>query len=148
MWENGIQFLSSELRGPGEYIPYFPFTQPYWYKDDGYPKLLELPGHDWHDPAVVGLTPPRLVPWPPVFPWGYPSKLPKNAREEFEVYKPAMDYSVDNKLFYYSPVLHPWSIYMFDKKCEIVDLLLSHAKRRDMRITSYYDIWKSMSQKQ
>ncbi|GAH02081.1 unnamed protein product, partial [marine sediment metagenome] len=48
LWDNGVRFLGSDGVGPPEAIMPAPFTQSYWYKKEGFPKLLELPVTGWH----------------------------------------------------------------------------------------------------
>ena len=136
LWRNGIRFVSSDLRGRLDTLP-APFTQPYWYEEDGFPQLLELPGHDWHDNVLKGYG---SVPafWPPIFPWGLPSKPPETPEEEFEkVYRHSIDYAIEQDLTYYSPIMHPWSIYRFSKEAKTIDLILSYAKERGMEFLTY-----------
>ena len=143
LWRNGIRFVSSDLRGRLDTIP-APFTQPYWYKDDGFPELLELPGHDWHDNVLKGYG---VVPafWPPIFPWGLPSKPPETPEEEFEkVYRHSIDYAIEQNLTYYSPIMHPWSIYRFNKEAKTIDLILSYAKERGMELLTYRRMYERL----
>jgi peptidoglycan/xylan/chitin deacetylase (PgdA/CDA1 family) len=143
LWRNGIRFVSSDLRGRLDTLP-APFTQPYWYKEDGFPQLLELPGHDWHDNVLKGYG---AVPafWPPIFPWGLPRNPPETPEEEFEkVYRHSIDYAIEQDLTYYSPIMHPWSIYRFNKEAKTIDLILSHAKKRGMEFLTYRRMYERL----
>lgn len=143
LWRNGIRFVSSDLRGQLDTIP-APFTQPYWYEADGFPQLLELPGHDWHDNVLKGYgSVPAL--WPPIFPWGLPNRPPKTPEEEFEtVYRHSIDHAIQQKLGYYSPIMHPWSIYRFNKEAKTIDLILSYAKRLGMEFLTYRQMYERL----
>jgi len=112
LWRNGIKFLSADLRGPGDILP-SSLKEPFWYADEGFPKLLELPGHSWHDNVLKGYTEhPIIWPSPPGF--SYPPRPPRTAQEEFEVYRREIDYAIEVGFTYYSPVLHPWSLCRID----------------------------------
>ena len=144
LWRNGIRFVSSDLRGELDTIP-APFTQPYWYKEDGFPELLEMPGHDWHDNVLKGYG-SVPTPWPPIFPWGLPNKPPETSEEEFEeVYKHSIDYAIEQNLTYYSPITHPWSVYRFNKEAKTIDLILSYAKERGMEFLTYKQMYERIA---
>ena len=55
----GFEFVSAQARSPGGSIP-APLQDPYWYDECGYPDLLEMPGHSWHDNILTGQTPGDL----------------------------------------------------------------------------------------
>lgn len=146
LWKNGIRFVSSQLRGPSDTIP-GPLTQPYWYEEEGYQGLLEMPGHDWHDCVLIPYVKPFLTLWPPIVPGGLPSQPPTTPKGLFQVYRPSFDYAVQNNLLYYSPVFHPWSIYRFDRKARIVNILLRYAKKQGMETKSYYAVYPELKTK-
>ncbi|HIE08528.1 MAG TPA: hypothetical protein EYP65_01610 [Armatimonadetes bacterium] len=136
LWRNGIRYLSSDLRGPGDLLPSPVEKTPFWYDEEGFPDLLELPGHSWHDNVLKGITPHPIL-WPPPPGNFYPQRPPRTPEEEFEVYKHELEYALDKGLPYYSPVLHPWSIGKVDKSMRLVDLLLSHAKGLGIPIMNF-----------
>ena len=57
--------LAAEPRGAAA-----PLTQPFWFSDDGFPELLEISAHAWHDNILTGQPSPMA--WPPALPWGLP----------------------------------------------------------------------------
>jgi len=126
IWTAGYRYVRSVGKGPFQTVP-APLTQPFWYDADGYPDLLELALHAWHDNILGGQ--PFTAHWPPVLPWGYPSKMPATAQEIYEVYAPGIDHIAKNDLTTYIPCFHPWSIYRADKNARHIGLLLGHAKR-------------------
>lgn len=144
LWENGIRFVSSDLMGPFDTVP-APLTQPYWYKKDGFPELLELPGHDWHDNVLKGYAKVPTL-WPPIFPWSIPQRIPETSEEEFGIHKPSIDYAIEQKLIYYSPVFHPSTIYRFDPEAGTIDLLLRYAKKKEMQISTYYEMYERIKE--
>jgi peptidoglycan/xylan/chitin deacetylase (PgdA/CDA1 family) len=126
LWEAGYRYVRSVGMGPGESMP-APLTQPYWYAQDGYPDLLELGLHAWHDNILTGQ--PGRVSWPPILPWGYPSQMPCTPEEAYQAYAPGIDYVVERGLLTYIPCIHPWSVYRLDRGARHVELLLTHAQK-------------------
>ncbi|PJB62216.1 MAG: hypothetical protein CO095_19025, partial [Armatimonadetes bacterium CG_4_9_14_3_um_filter_58_7] len=53
LWDSGARYISTDGRGPGGTIP-SPLTQPYWYAEQGFPTLLELPAQDFHENVLKG----------------------------------------------------------------------------------------------
>lgn len=127
VWEAGYHYLRSVGLGPFDSVP-APLTQPFWYTQDGYPDLLEIALHAWHDNHLTGQ--PGVAHWPPVLPWGYPAREARTAQEAYEAYAPGIDYIAEHNLLTYVPCMHPWSIYRLDPGASHVEMLLLHAQRR------------------
>jgi len=140
-----VPFVSSDARGPQETIP-APLTEPYWYDDDGFPGLLELPAHDWHENVLKGHSPVPCA-WPPLLPWGYPSQAPRTPEEEFEVYRKGLHGAAERGMTYYSPPMHPWSIYRFNPEARTVALILEEVARIGMPITTFSAIHRELREK-
>jgi hypothetical protein len=104
-----------------------PLTQPFWYERDGYPDLLEIPLHGWHDNHLTGQ--PYVTHWPPILPWGNPTHVATTALEAYQACAPGIDYLVQNNLLTYVPGFHPWSIYRLDQQAKHIELLLQHAQK-------------------
>ncbi len=138
LWNAGYRYVRSIGMGPFNTIP-APLTQPFWYADDGYPDFLELGLHAWHDNVLSGQ--PFAVHWPPLLPWGYPSKMPETAHEMYAAYAPGIEYIVNNNLMTYVPCFHPWSVYRVDRKALHIELLLTHAMQR-MQVLSCTEFYK------
>ena len=122
----GYRYVRSVGKGPFDTSP-APLTQPFWYAEEGFPDLLELGLHGWHDNILSGQ--PFVTYWPPLFPWGYPSRMPVSAWEMYQALAPFLEHTVQEKLLTYVPCFHPWSIYRVSPKALHVDLLLTHARR-------------------
>lgn len=139
LWNAGYRYLRSVGLGPFNTIPAL-LSQPFWYADDGYPEILEIGLHAWHDNVLTGQ--PFVVHWPPILPWGYPDKVAETAQEVYAAYAPGIDYVVNNNLTTYVPCFHPWSIYRIDKHALQIELLLTHAAQRMdvVSCTQLYDI--------
>ena len=138
LWKSGYNYIRSVGKGPFDTSP-APLTQPFWYSEEGYPELLELALHGWHDNILSGQPFPTY--WPPIFPWGYPSKMPETPYEMYEVFAPFIDHCVSNDILTFVPCFHPWSVYRVDKKAVHLDLIFTHAKRY-MEVVSCSGIYK------
>jgi peptidoglycan/xylan/chitin deacetylase (PgdA/CDA1 family) len=143
--ELGVPFVSSDARGPMETVP-SPLTEPYWYDEDGFPGLLELPAQDWHENVLKGHNPVPCM-WPPVLPWGYPSQPPQTPEEEFAVYRASLHGVAEMALTYYSPPMHPWSIYRFNTEARTVALMLEEVRRIGMPVTSFSAVHRDLRAK-
>jgi len=126
VWEAGYRYVRSAGLGPFDSVP-APITQPFWYTQDGFPDLLEFGLHAWHDNHLTGQ--PCVSHWPPVLPWGLPSKMAQTAQEVYQAYAPGIDHIAEHDLLTYIPCLHPWSIYRVDRQAKQIELLLSHAQK-------------------
>jgi len=144
IWDSGGRYVSTDGRGPGGTIP-APLTQPYWYAEQGFPDLLELPAQDFHENVLKGY---QHVPayWPPILPWGLPNRPPTTPEEEFAYFRQGLDYAVEHGLAYYRTYFHPWSVYRFNREARTIDLLLAHARQIGMEITSCTKYYRHLAQ--
>ena len=143
LWNAGYRFIRSVGKGPFDTVP-APLTQPFWYVQDGFADMLELGLHAWHDTVLTGQ--PFVTHWPPVLPWGFPSKVPETPKDVYEAYAPGIDYIVENNFLTYVPCFHPWAVYRVDKKAFHIGLLLTHAKRKT-ELVSCSTIYKTIKHK-
>ncbi len=143
--ENGFRFIRSDGRGPAETVP-APLTQPYWYAEEGFADLLEIPLQYWHDNVLKGYTAVATA-WPPVVPWGLPEAPPETPEEEFAVWRLGAEYVVDQGLRIYMPTLHPWSIYRMDPEARTIELLLDHVRGVGMEIVSCREVYERARQR-
>ena len=132
--ESGARYVSTDGRGPGGTIP-SPLTQPYRYAAQGFPDLLELPAQDFHENVLKGY---QQVPayWPPILPWGLPNRPPTTPEEECAYFRLGLEYCAAHGVPYYRTYFHPWSIYRFHREARTIDLLLEHARRIGVEVTS------------
>ena len=142
MWEAGYRYVRSVGKGPKSTLPAL-LDQPFWYAQDGFPELLETPSHAWHDNILTGQ--PATVHWPPLLPWPYPTKMPRDAQGVYQAYTPGIDYCVQHGLLYYLPIFHPWSIYRIDEQAAQIAMLLDHARQK-MEMTSCSQIYHHIHQ--
>ena len=81
VWEAGYRYVRTLSWQANNAAP-APLTQPFWFSGDGFPELLEISAHAWHDNILTGQ--PATAAWPPALPWGYPARLPTTAREVYD----------------------------------------------------------------
>lgn len=136
----GMEYISTQLRGPYETIP-SPFRDAFTYADDGFPELWEFPTHGWHDNVLKGLTGHPTM-FPGIYPFALPPKPVETPREDFEAAKPWVDYAIEQGLTYVGLCYHPWSLYQFDKECGTIDLMLAYAKGIGMEGVSYTELYR------
>ena len=141
LWEAGYRYVRTLSWQPNNVAP-APLTQPFWFSDDGYPDLLDISAHAWHDNILTGQPSPMA--WPPALPWGYPSRLPTTGRDGYEAYAPGIEYARDHGFLTYDPCFHPWSIYRVDKGAAQIDLLLQHARRAGLTLASCIDVYRHL----
>ena len=141
VWEAGYRYVRTLSWQPNNMAP-APLTQPFWFADDGFPELLEISAHAWHDNILTGQ--PAATAWPPALPWGYPPRLPTTAREVYEAYAPGIEYTRDQGLLTYSPCFHPWSVYRVDQGAAQIDLLLQRARRAGLTLAACGDVYRRL----
>lgn len=147
IWDCGVRFFSSDLRGPGDSIP-AGLVQAYWYDEEGFPDLLELPGHGWHDNVLKEFGAPfrLMLPWPLVVQWGIPNRPVQTPEEEFEVQKVWIDRAITLNLDYISLVYHPHSIYRMSEDCRVIQLLMKYVLDRGMPTMTYRQLYEHYRQ--
>lgn len=143
IWKNGIRFVSTDGCGIYDTFP-APFNQPYWYENNGFPGILEIPSQGWHENVLKGYNQYTGI-WPLDLPWleKHPSEPPKTPEEEFAIHKRWLDYAIQNDLVF-SPYEHPWSVYRFNPEARTIHLILSYAERNDMEIMTYLDLYEKL----
>ena len=141
--EADIKYFSSDLRGPADSIP-AGLVQAYWYDIEGFPELLEMPGHGWHDNVLKakGGGTWLSLPWPSVLSWGVPNRPPQTPEEEFAVQKVWIDRAVAEGLDYISLVYHPHSIYRMSTQCRTMELIMQYLQDVGMPTTTYSELYK------
>ncbi|HOM81060.1 MAG TPA: polysaccharide deacetylase family protein [Armatimonadota bacterium] len=140
--ECGVRYISTYLRGPADSIP-SGLQQAHWYTEDGFPNLLELPGHGWHDNVLKGPRSSMLcLSWPPVLSWGIPNRPVRDPEEELAVQRVWYERAFSLGLDYISLVYHPHSVYRQSPDCQIIDLLIRLVKSMGLPTTTYTDLYR------
>lgn len=137
------QFVGSDGSGPPEQPMPALFTQPYWYAEDGFPDLLELPLNGWHCNKLFN-TGGQNDNWQPAPGWPDGTileKLPETVEEGFQARAKELQHAIDNDLIY-TPSLHPWSIYRFDPELEHLDRLIEMAKENDVPVLNAMQLYE------
>jgi peptidoglycan/xylan/chitin deacetylase (PgdA/CDA1 family) len=135
LWEEGYQFIGTDgMDARGFPFP-APMTQPYWYTEDGFPDLLEIPITGWHCNALFNSGHQNNNWQPaPAFPDGsILETLPVTVEEGFAARKREFDYAIVHGLIY-APCMHPWSVYRFDPELKHLDWLIQMAKDNHLQV--------------
>lgn len=116
----GIRFVSSFGRNEQGGQP-TPWVQPYTYREEGYPHILEIPFQFWLD-----------VLWYDTYGW--------DRWEEFKaVLKKTVDYVAERNLVW-GTCFHEWVLVKNrEPKTRVVENFLRYAKEREVPILSYRD---------
>jgi len=143
LWDEGYRFIGTDGEGPPEQPMPAPFTQPYWYAEDGFPGLLEEPVTGWHCNMLFntggqsdGFQPHAGFPDGSIL-----EKLPATIEEGFAARAKEFQYAMDNRLVY-APANHPWSLYRFDPKMTHLDKLIEMAKANDVPIVNCKQLYE------
>jgi len=147
--EEGYRFVGSDGEGPPERPMPAPFTQPYWYADDGFPDLLEEPITGWHCNMLFNTGGQSDNFRPQV---GFPDgsvleKLPATIEEGFAARAKEFQYAIDHGLIY-APAYHPWSIYRFDPEMAHMGRLIDMARANDVPILNCRQLYAHCNEKE
>ncbi|MHA1697384.1 MAG: hypothetical protein ACTSWN_00935, partial [Promethearchaeota archaeon] len=119
----GIRFIRSYGRNERSFNPVPLDVQPFFYKEQGFPDLLECPVQGWQDCI-----------WRDRFGW--------KANWEKQVYMD-LDY-ISEKGLYLGLVQHDWSSIKADKKMDKTAAIIDYALKRNLVIEHYLDFYKRM----
>jgi len=134
--EAGLEYVSSDARGPGDSLP-APLKLPYTYADDGHPELWELPVHGWHDNVLKGFARDiAFIPYPPGEPWHIPPKPPETPEEDAAHHLLWVDKAAEADLPFVSLALHPWSLIRFDPEVRELDIIFDGCAERGVAVVS------------
>ncbi|MFP6901811.1 MAG: polysaccharide deacetylase family protein [Opitutales bacterium] len=143
LWEQEYQFIITDGVGPPEQPMPAPFTQPYWYANDGFPQLFEVPVTGWHCNLLFN-TGGQSNGWQPApgFADGtILEKLPATVDEGFQARKKEFQYAIDNNLVY-SPAMHPWSVYRLDPELNHLEWLIEMAREEGIPIMNCRQLYE------
>lgn len=143
--EAGLEYVSTVLWGPDFTLP-APLLQSFTYRDAGFPGLREFPSHGWHDNVlrgqlrVWGIDHLRLLSFPPILAKAVPCDAVKTPEEEFAIYRYLIEKALEEKLEYVSFIMHPWSLFLFDKKMKIIEMTMRFVRERGMEICTFGEL--------
>lgn len=122
LWDEGIRYLRSDGRDANDWQP-GPMTQPYWYTHTGYPDMLEMCTHGWHDCLVRG----HILGWHDL--QGY-----------VDVVTPYLDRAAEEDAVF-SLCAHDWSSIREDPELWHMEQIIGYARDRGLRIRTYHDYY-------
>ena len=141
--EQGYQFIVTDGVGPPEQPMPALFTQPYWYVEDGYPELFEIPVTGWHCNLLFN-TGHQSDDWKPApgFADGtILERLPATIEEGFQARKKEFQYAIERNLVY-APAMHPWSVYRFDPELKHIEWLIEMANEENVPVMNCYQLYE------
>ncbi len=120
LWEEGIRFTRTDGRNEKDWFPVSIDLQPYWYDPLGFPEILEIPIHGWHDCVIRA----EVLGWEDLD--GY-----------VESVKPYIDRAMaEDKVF--SLCQHDWSSTREDPEMRATEALIQYAQAQGVRFMSYH----------
>jgi len=134
----GFEYVSSLGWGPGMTLP-APIVPPFSYAAEGFPGLLEIPLHGWHENILTK-----------VHPWQSPSQplkpdAPSTVEAWLAPFLADLRTTLSKSLPFYGPTMHPWSLRRFNAECRQVEPLLEAARAAGfefMRFRDFARAWK------
>lgn len=135
LWDCGIRFISSDGRGLGEtsLAPWKDqegnFRQPYFYKNEGCSKLLEIPNQGYSDNFYRGLS--------------NQSQMKIILREEIEGQIEDMRIALENNLLF-APAMHLWVTGLTDIEGFVIKEMLEFAKENKITIVSAKQLYEKI----
>lgn len=117
--EEGIRFTRTDGRNERDWHPVTLDVQPYWYDALGFPDILEIPIHGWHDNVLRS----EVLGW---------EDLPAYV----EAVKPYIDRAaMEDKVF--SLCQHDWSSIRHDPAMTATEALLRYAQGQGLHFSTY-----------
>jgi peptidoglycan/xylan/chitin deacetylase (PgdA/CDA1 family) len=124
LWEEGIRFTRTDGRNEKDWHPVELDLQPYWYEPLGFPEMLEIPIHGWHDSTIRA----EVLSWDDLD--GYVRSV-----------TPYIDRAADEGLVL-SFLQHDWTSICEDPRMRATEDLLLRARRRGLQFQTYYDYYR------
>jgi peptidoglycan/xylan/chitin deacetylase (PgdA/CDA1 family) len=119
LWEEGIRFTRTDGRNERDWHPVSIDLQPYWYDALGFPELLEIPIHGWHDCVIRA----EVLGWEDLD--GYVASV-----------RPYIDRAAaEDKVF--SLCQHDWSSTREDPEMRATDAVIRYGQSQGLRFVSY-----------
>ncbi len=118
LWEEGIRFTRTDGRNERDWHPVSMDLQPYWYEPLGFPDMLEIPTHGWHDNTLRQ----EVLGWDDLD--GY-----------FEAVRPYIERAAERDEVF-SLCQHDWSSVRDDPEMSATERLITHALERGVRIVT------------
>ncbi|MBN2326454.1 MAG: polysaccharide deacetylase family protein [Candidatus Omnitrophica bacterium] len=145
--ESGMHYVSTLLWGPDYSLPAL-LTEPFSYKEDGFPDVWELPGHGWHENILKNHNrwgSRRVTLWPPLMPEAIPAGFVEAPEDEFAVNRVFLDRAKADRKTFASLIWHPWSLHQFDPEMRMLDLTFAHVRKIGLSPCRYADLYETLS---
>lgn len=126
IWDEGHKISRSYSRNQDDFAPNPWDKQPFWYKAQGFPDILEIPVQDWQD-----------VFWRDLYGWN-------NISGYLDHLKRGVDVIVERDLVW-AVGLHEWSAIENDPRMTVVEGLIKYAQDKGVELLSckqYYERYK------
>lgn len=123
LWDEGIRFTRTDGRNEKDWHPVPLDLQPYWYDHLGFPEMLEIPIHGWHDSTIRA----EVLGWEDLD--GY-----------VESVKPYIDQAAEEDRVF-SLCQHDWTSVREDPEMRATEAILQYARDRGLRFSSYRDYY-------
>ncbi len=128
LWDEGIRFCRTDGRNEKDWHPVSMDLQPYWYDALGFPEILEIPIHAWHDCVIRA----EVLGWEDLD--GY-----------VESVKPYIDRAAaEDKVF--SLCQHDWSSIREDPEMRATEAIIRYAQERGLSFMSYKAYYEACKQ--
>jgi hypothetical protein len=119
LWDEGIRFTRTDGRNERDWHPVALDLQPYWYDALGFPDVLEIPIHGWHDCVIRA----EVLGW-------------KDLDGYVESVRPYIERAgAEDEVF--SLCQHDWSSIREDPEMRATEALIRFAQERGLRFLSY-----------
>jgi peptidoglycan/xylan/chitin deacetylase (PgdA/CDA1 family) len=119
LWDEGIRFTRTDGRNERDWHPVSMDLQPYWYDALGFPDVLEVPIHGWHDCVIRA----EVLGWEDLD--GYVASV-----------RPYLDRAAaEDEVF--SLCQHDWSSIRGDPEMRATEAVLDHGQERGLRFVTY-----------
>jgi peptidoglycan/xylan/chitin deacetylase (PgdA/CDA1 family) len=119
LWEERIRFTRTDGRNEHDWHPVSMDLQPYWYEALGFPEMLEIPIHGWHDCVIRA----EVLGW-------------ENLAGYVESVKAYIDRAAsEDKVF--SLCQHDWSSIREDPEMHATETLIRYAEAQGVRFMTY-----------
>ncbi len=138
--EAGYEYTSTASWGKDTTVP-APINDVFTYEEDGYPEILEIPCHGWHENLAKGNTKINrlkdLQPDPHPIPELKLTKPLETPEEEIALNRALMEVGLNIKAPYVTPIWHPWSLNRFDPEMKMVDGVIRTANELEFSTSTF-----------
>ena len=121
--QEGIRFTSTYLRNQQDWQPVPMDAQPFWYKLQGFPDMLEIPGQGWADCI-----------WRDINGW-------RNRKEYTKYLNGTLD-AFKRRNLTWGTVFHDWAIIKEDPTADMMSEFIQYAKERGVAVSNYAQFYR------